>query len=404
MYTPPKKILEKYADVLVNFALGNGKGIKKGDVVYVSMYEYAKPLYVEILKKITRAGGNVISHYMPNSDKTFDITRDFFVNAKMHQITHFPSKYFKGLFEEADHYLLVLSETDMEALKGIDPKKIMARKHTLGKIRTLRDEKMKKKRLSRSIALYGTEATAKEVGMSKKAYWNQIIKACFLDKKNPIAEWKKTEHKLKTISKKLNKLNIQKLHVSGPDVDLYITVGKKRRWLSGGGENIPSFEVFTSPDWRGTEGRIRFNNPVYMDGTLIKGIELEFKRGVVVSACAKKNEKLLKKFISIPGGNKVGEFSLTDKRLSRITKFMAETLYDENVGGLNGNMHIALGKALLENYDGDIAKLKKSDLKKLGFNDSTLHQDIVSTVPRTVTAYLAGGKEKIIYKNGMFCV
>ncbi|MCX6715533.1 MAG: hypothetical protein NT077_00780 [Candidatus Taylorbacteria bacterium] len=29
-YRPPKAILEKYADLLVNFALGGGRGIMKG--------------------------------------------------------------------------------------------------------------------------------------------------------------------------------------------------------------------------------------------------------------------------------------------------------------------------------------------------------------------------------------
>ena len=44
-YTPPARILERYADVLVNFALGGGAGIKSGDVVRVAAHEVAKPLY-----------------------------------------------------------------------------------------------------------------------------------------------------------------------------------------------------------------------------------------------------------------------------------------------------------------------------------------------------------------------
>jgi aminopeptidase len=49
--------------------------------------------------------------------------------------------------------------------------------------------------------------------------------------------------------------------------------------------------------------------------------------------------------LNTPGGNKLGEFSLTDARLSKITKFMAEILYDENTGGKYGNTHVALGSA-----------------------------------------------------------
>ena len=76
-YTPPKKILEKYADVMVNFALGFGKGIKKGDVVMVWSPEVAKPLYHEILKAIWKAGGHVIGRYTPDSERRFPTNKDF---------------------------------------------------------------------------------------------------------------------------------------------------------------------------------------------------------------------------------------------------------------------------------------------------------------------------------------
>jgi len=401
-YKPSKKVLEKYADVLVNFALGDGKGIKRGDVVYVVTYEYAKPLYAEVLRAITRAGANAISQYMPNDDHEFNVTRDFFVNAREHQIRFFPSKYFRGLVDETDHHLFILSDTDMEALKGVDPKKIMQRSQSMRSLREWRNEKENKGKLSWTIALYGTHAMAKEAGLSEKQYWNEIIRSCFLNMKNPVSKWKQVDREIQSLKKKFNRLDIRKLHVTGPDVDLWIGLGKKRIWDGGGGRNIPSFEVFTSPDWRETEGWIRFNNPVYSYGNLITGIELEFKKGVVTKAEAKKNEKLLKEMVRAPGGNKVGEFSLTDKRFSKIRKFMAETLYDENIGGPHGNMHIALGKSHHSCYAGQPNRVTKSGWKKLGFNDSSVHQDIVSTSPRTVEAYLPGGKERVIYKNGKF--
>lgn len=108
--------------------------------------------------------------------------------------------------------------------------------------------------------------------------------------------------------------------------------------------------------------------------------------------------------IGVPGGNKVGEFSLTDKRFSRITKFMAETLYDENIGGPNGNTHIAVGASFHNCYSGNPTKVGKSGWAKLGFNDSAIHEDLISTAPRTITAYLKGGRAKVIYKDGKFTV
>jgi aminopeptidase len=243
---------------------------------------------------------------------------------------------------------------------------------------------------------------AKEAGMSVKEYWQQIVQACFLDKKNPIAVWKKLYKELEVYRKKLNLLAVDRLHVKGPDADLWIKLGKKRRWMGGGGANIPSFELFTSPDWRGTEGWIRFNQPLYRYGNLVTGIKLEFKDGKVIHSSARKNEKFLKQMIATPNADKIGEYSLTDKRFSRITRFMAETLFDENIGGPQGNTHLALGKSYHDCYDGNPSKISKAGWKHLGFNDSSVHTDIISTAPRIVTAYLKYGTSKIIYKNGRF--
>jgi aminopeptidase len=245
---------------------------------------------------------------------------------------------------------------------------------------------------------------AKEAGLSEKTYWDQIVKACFLDEADPIKRWKQVYKEIESYRSKLNKLSprIDRLHAVGPDMDLWIRLGEKRAWHAGSGRNIPSFEIFTSPDWRGTNGWIRFNQPLYRYGNRIDGIEIEFKDGLVVKAKAKTNEKLLKEMIATKGANKIGEYSLTDRRHSRITKFMAETLFDENMGGPYGNTHIALGMSYRDTYAGDVSKLTTEQAEQLGFNDSSVHTDIISTTRRTVTAHLKDGTEKVIYTDGEF--
>ena len=402
MYRPSQKILEKYADVLVNFALGGGKGIKKGEVVYIVADEIAKPLFVELRKAVWKSGGHVIANYQPSTDKEFKVERDFYAIAENHQIEFFPAKYMKGLVDEIDHSVFIISDTDKKVLAGIDPRKLMARGKAMKPYMEWRNEKENKGEFTWTLALYATEAMAKEAKMPLKKYWGEIIQACFLDKKNPIAEWEKVYQKLETYRKKLNALKVDKFHVKGPDADLFIKLGEKRRWVGGGGRNIPSFELFTSPDCRGTNGWIKFSEPLYRYGNLITGVKLVFKNGKVVSSSAAKGEKVLKQMIATEGANMVGEFSLTDKRFSRITKFMAETLFDENVGGKNGNTHIALGNSYHDCLAGDPPKLSKADWNRLGFNSSSVHTDIVSTAPRVVTAYLKDGSKKVIYKGGKF--
>jgi aminopeptidase len=388
--------------VLVNYALGGGKGIKKGDVVHLIAYEIAKPLYRELKIAILKAGGHVIGDYRPDSGDRFPLDRDFFVNAQPHQLDFFPEKYAKGLVEQVDHSIFVISEVDKHELEDVDPRKIMRRGLAWKPYMDWRNDKENKGKYTWTLALYGTEAEAKEAGLTLKEYWQQIIKACFLDKKDPINQWKKVYRDLEKTREKLNNLEIDRLHVEGPDADLWVHLGKKRRWMGGSGRNIPSFELFTSPDWRGTNGWIRFNQPLYRYGSLIEGIELKFKDGRVVQSSARKNEKVLKEMIRTEHADKIGEFSLTDKRFSRITKFMAETLFDENIGGPNGNTHIALGRSYHDCYMGDPGELSPEDWAELGFNDSSVHTDIISTTPRTVTAYMKDGSSKIIYKGGIF--
>jgi len=401
-YTPSKKILKKYADVLVNFGLGNGEGIKKGDVVLMTTWECAKPLYAELLKAIWKAGGHAIARYLPCDDDKYNMSKDFYNHADDCQLCFFPQQYLKGIVDVIDHQLLVISETNMQALKGVDPKKIMKVGLSKKPYGDLLHKKEDIGKLTWVIGMYGTPAMAKEAGLSEKEYWEQITKACFLDKKDPIAEWKKVFKQIHDYKKKLSELPIDKLHIKGPDADLWITLGEKRKWLGGSGCNIPSFEIFTSPNWRGTNGWIKLNQPLYRYGNLIEKIELEFKNGKIIKSKAKKNNKVLKEMIATEGANQIGEFALVDKRFSKITKFMADSLYDENVGGPNGSMHIALGSSFHDAYTGDIKKAKKSDWKKMGFNDSSIHADIISTAPRTVTSHLKDGSEKVIYENGVF--
>jgi aminopeptidase len=82
---------------------------------------------------------------------------------------------------------------------------------------------------------------------------------------------------------------------------------------------------------------------------------------------------------------------------------MADTLFDENVGGKYGNTHVALGASFRECHIGGAPKNER-EWDQLGFNESVLHHDIVSTTDRTVTATLQNGKTKVIYKNGQFTI
>lgn len=397
MYNPSQNILDKYADVLINFALNSGRGVKKNEVVFLQVPESAKPLLISLQKAVLKAEAHSIIQYLPT-----EMERNFFELATPNQLTFFPAAFLKGRVKQADHFLMILAETNFHELEGVDPQKIMERSRVFKPYKDWRDAKENKGKLTWTIGLFATPAMAKEANLTLKEAWQQIIKACFLNYSDPVKKWQRVQNKSNQIRNKLNKLEIVSVNIKTKDTDLNITIGDNRQWLGGGGRNIPSFEIFTSPDWRGTNGYIFFDQPLYRQGNLIKNIKLTFKDGLVVDAKAGYGQDFLKQLIKVENSNKIGEFSLTDKRFSKINKFMAETLYDENFGGEFGNTHIALGSAYKDTYSKNINKLTPKDWDNLGFNDSAVHTDIIATSDRVVTATLKNGKKIILYQSGKF--
>lgn len=394
-----QQLLDKYADVLIRFALGSGQGIKRNEVVFCLVPDVAKPFYGSLQGAILRSGGQPMMRLLATG-----YNRQFYELANHDQLTFFPERYFKARVNLIDHYVGIIAEDDPFELQGIEPKKIIASLEAKKKLRDWQNDKEYKGKFTWTTALWGTPAMAKAAGLTETAYWEQIIKACFLDFPNPIKKWQEVLIEQNRVREKLNKMAIDQVHIQAKNTDLWLKLGQKRQWVGGNGRNIPSFEIFTSPDWRGTRGYIAFNQPLYRYGNRIEGIRLQFSKGKIVAATAVKGEKLLKAMIERPNADKVGEFSLTDARLSRITKFMANTLFDENMGGNFGNTHIAIGMSYKDAFFGDPRKLNKKLARTLGFNDSGEHTDMISTEDRQVTALLQDESEVIIYQDGKFIV
>ncbi len=399
MFEPSQEQLKKYADVLIKFALNSGAGVKKGEVVGLFVPDVAKPLLIELYKSVLESGAYPIIRMLPTG-----IDRIGYEFSSDEQLKFFPKKYQKALVDTIDHQVGIIADTNLHELEGIDPKKILLSYKSRKQVREWMDAKEYSGKFTWTLALYPTAALASEAGLSIEDFWGQIEKACFLDQTDPIKIWKNIAKKQDMLRNKLDKLQIDYLKIKGTKIDLKVKIGKNRKWLGGSGRNIPSFEIFTSPDWRGTEGYIYFNQPLYMYGTKVRDIELWFEEGRVVKAKASRGEGLLLDMIRQKGADKLGEFSLTDKDFSRISKFMANTLFDENIGGRYGNMHVALGLAYKDALDGDPSKLKKSEWKELGFNTSAEHKDIINTLKKTVTAYCFDGTKKVIYKDGKFTI
>ncbi len=391
--------LNNYADVLLwGMTTAKGSPFGGGEIVMLRYDRPALPLAEVIFSRLLERGIH------PLQRMTFSPTMEqrFYQLGNDDQLT-FRAPGEETLFRNLNGSIFLYAPESLTHLADIDPKKIgkaaVARKH-LRDILTKREEEGL---FGWTLCAFPTEALCSHAGLSIEAYTEQIIGACFLDHSSPVSEWEGVYRNAVAIKKWLNDMSVDHYNVESETIDLTVTPGDKRKWIGLSGHNIPSFELFLSPDWRGVRGRYFANQPSYRSGNLVEGVELIFEEGRVVRMTAQKGEAFVRDQLSMDeGANRVGEFSLTDRRFSRIDRFMANTLFDENFGGDHGNCHVAVGSSYSDTYDGDPKELTKERKQELGFNDSALHWDLVNTEQKRVTAHLTDGGRVVIYEDGEF--
>ena len=391
--------LKRYADVLLwGLTTARSKPFKKGDVVLVRFNLDAIRLAEILESRILEMGLNPVRRINP----TPEMEKNFFGLANRRQLVFDPPGEAE-LYRNLNGSIFLHAPASITHLSAIDPKKIS--RFTLSKkfLRDILEEREQAGRFSWTLCMLPTAELAHHAGLADGDYAKQIVKACFLNRRDPVKHWKAVYKNAAAIKRWINSMAVKYYHIESATVDLKITPGEQRRWIGISGHNIPSFELFVSPDWRGTSGVYYADQPSYRSGNLVKGVKLTFKKGAAVAVDAQSGSDFVQKQLKMDrGASRLGEFSLTDKRFSKIDRFMANTLFDENFGGRWGNCHVALGASYADTYSGNVQSLTKEKKARLGFNDSALHWDLVNTEKKRVVAHLADGRRTTIYENGCF--
>jgi aminopeptidase len=396
-----EKTIEKYCDVLLWALKKARKGPSRKNEVIMVRYELPALRLAEALQaSLLNAGMNPVLRV----GMTPKMEKQFYVKANKRQLV-FQAPGEKELYQKLNGGIYLHAPDSLTHLADVDSKKIGKAAVARKSLKDILDRREETGAFSWTLCLFPTAELAKQAKLPLARYADQVIKACYLDRKDPVAAWEETYRDALAVKKWLNRMTIVRLHIESEHMDLEITPGESRRWVGLTGHNIPSFEIFLSPDWRGTRGTYYADQPSYRNGNYVEKAKLSFEKGRVVRSQAAKGGSFLAKQVAMdPGAARVGEFSLTDKRFSKIDRFMANTLYDENFGGRHGNCHLAVGSSYSDTYAGDPSSLSKEKKKALGFNDSALHWDLVNTEDKRVTAYLAGGGKTVLYEKGMFAV
>ena len=391
--------LHRYAEVLLwGLKTARSKPMKKGDVILVRFNLDAIRLAEIIERRLLEMGMNPVRRLSP----TPAMEHNFFALANGRQLVFDPPGE-ASLYRQLNGSIFLHAPASITHLSGIDPKKIS--RFTLSKkyLRDILETREQEGDFSWTLCMLPTAELARHAGLSPEDYAGQIVKACFLNRRDPVERWKTVFKNAAGIKKWLNGMSVKAYHIESENIDLTVTPGEQRRWIGISGHNIPSFELFLSPDWRGTNGVYFADQSSYRSGNRVKGVRLTFKKGTAVAVSAETGADFVQKQLKMDrGASRLGEFSLTDKRFSKIDRFMANTLFDENYGGRWGNCHVALGASYADTFSGDVKSLTSAEKTRLGFNDSALHWDLVNTEKKRVTAHLTDGRKTTIYENGQF--
>ena len=213
--------------------------------------------------------------------------------------------------------------------------------------------------------------------------WTDVERAIRLDEDDPVAAWGAHLERLDQRTKTLNERGFDAVRFRGPGTDLTVGLNKASRWGSGNGEtafgrrfvpNVPTEEVFTTPDWRRTEGTVRSTMPLALPGNIIRDLELRFEGGRVVDVKASTGEDYVRAQVAADeGAARLGEVALVDgtSRVGQIGHIFFNTLFDENA-----TCHIAYGRGIANCVEG-AQDLDEDAQQEAGVNQSTVHTDFM---------------------------
>jgi len=362
------KRLEKLAHILITHSLE----IKKKDLFMIIGGNTATPLIKEVYRKALEVGA-----YPYVKVGVEGLAELFYKKASEKQLKYM-SPLAKFEIENIDAKLGIICPENTRNLTNVDPKKQAIYSTAQKEIHEIFLKRAAKKDLRWCLTQYPTNASAQDADMSLSEYEDFIFKAAQVDKKDPVAHWKKTYKKQEKIKKLLE--SKKKLKIISKDTNLNISVGG-RKWINCyGKENFPDGEVFTGPQENSAEGHISYSFPGAYGGRLVENIQLWFEKGKVVKSKASSGEKFLKSMLDMDKGSRmIGEFAFgTNYGIKKYTK---NTLFDEKIGG---TVHIAVGSGYPETGSK---------------NKSSLHWDMMCDLRKNGEVYADG---ELIYKNGNF--
>jgi aminopeptidase len=373
---PTDSRLERYAELITRI----GANVQPGQTVFVTALVEHAPLARALARAGYAAGARLVDiRYVDNH-----VRRSFIESADDGTLTETTPWLMARTEGIADGGALIMisGDPEPELLADLDQARVGKARPVEATKRQLKAQTERK--VNWTIAAYPTEGQAEQMfgEPDVERLWDAVASTVRLDEPDPVAAWEAHTAKLRARCELLDGHAFDAVQFKGPGTDLTIGLLPEAHWLGGGVEtvngvfhvaNLPTEEVFTSPDWRRTEGTVRSTRPLHLGGTIVRDLEMRFENGEVVDVRASAGADAVRGELAVDEfAKRLGEVALVDgeSRVGQTGLTFYDTLFDENA-----TCHIAygLGGFGVEGLEG----LSPDEQRARGVNISVVHTDFM---------------------------
>ena len=394
------ELLDRYADLIVTF----GANVQPDQVVAVEALPEARPLVHRIAERAYERGARYVDVvYFDPAVKRLRI--EHAAEETLGWVPPWLGGRIISLGELDAARIVLVPLTPPGELDGTDPARAGR-----DRLPTLSEtfQVVADRSVAWTISPFPTESWARvvypELGEAEAldSLWRDVVHVCRLDEADPAEAWTNRIEEIWQVARRIDELELDALRFEGPGTELTVGLLPSSRFAKEGGAsttrtgtrhvpNLPTEELFTTPDPERTEGVVAATKPLDVGGTVVEGLRIRFEGGRAVEIDADANaETLRERCAADEGASRLGEVALVDResRIGRIGRTFYNTLLDENAAS-----HVALGDAYAMPV-GDPADLPR-------INESVIHIDfMIGSDDVTVTGRTKTGDEVEILVGG----
>jgi aminopeptidase len=365
---PVEETLRRYADLVARFAAN----VQPGQVVSINCY----PEHAPLARAVAAAAYDARARFVDVTYSDQHVRRELIQHAPEEALEWSPPWHvarLEYLHEQHGALISVTGDPNPEIFADLpgervgraNPKELMERVMEVITARTI----------NTTVVGCPTEGWAQRIfgEPDVERLWALVEHAVRLDEPDPVAAWNEHNARLRARAAALDERRFDALRFHGGGTDLTIGLLPTSRWILSAKEtvdgtpfvgNVPTEEVWTTPDPARADGHVRATRPLALDGVVVEELELTFEGGRATDVRAATAEDVMRAQLATDAGAaRLGEIALVDgaSRVGGLGVTFFDTLFDENAAS-----HMALGAC----YRAAIADGR-------GGNDSTIHTDVM---------------------------